>query len=208
MSKNIIIFDFDGVIFDSFGIALKTIKTICPVKTGDDYKKLFEGNIFASRWQDEVKHSPECRHDLEFFDIYTPLMQQAKLFPGVFDFIQRISKDYFLIIVSSSLTKDIQKILENEKLDSCFKEIMGKDVDRSKIKKLQIVLDKYNKTPEKVLFVTDTLGDIKEANHLNISSIGVTWGWHTKETLETGKPIKIVNDFQRLESEIEAYFKK
>jgi phosphoglycolate phosphatase-like HAD superfamily hydrolase len=69
---------------------------------------------------------------------------------------------------------------------------MGNDVHASKVEKIRMVFSKYNTDAEHCVFVTDTLGDIREANVLNVKSIGVSWGFHEKERLEIGNPFKII----------------
>ena len=44
-----------------------------------------------------------------------------------------------------------------------------------------------------MFFITDTLGDIKEANKVGIESIGITWGYQDKAKLQKGNPKKIVD---------------
>ena len=48
------------------------------------------------------------------------------------------------------------------------------------------------------LFITDTLGDIIESNKVGIKSVGVTWGYHTKENLSKGNPFFIAENFDDL----------
>lgn len=45
MKKPFILFDFDGVIADSFKLSFEIAKMICPHITEDIYQKRFEGNI-------------------------------------------------------------------------------------------------------------------------------------------------------------------
>jgi len=41
-----------------------------------------------------------------------------------------------------------------------------------------MILDKYRINPHETLIITDTAGDIKEANDVGVRSIGVIWGVH------------------------------
>ena len=112
--------------------------------------------------------------------------------------LQKLSENFELIIISSTLTAPIKEILEKEDLNKYFTEIMGNDVHKSKIEKIKMVFDKYQTNPGECVFITDTLGDIKEANHMNVKSIAVSWGFNHRETLEKGNPMKIVNDPEEL----------
>ncbi|MBU1557929.1 hypothetical protein KKC45_03125 [Patescibacteria group bacterium] len=56
------------------------------------------------------------------------------------------------------------------------------------------------------MFITDTLGDIREASEMDIKSIGVTWGFHNRETLKRGNPFNIAEKPEDLSSAIDNYF--
>jgi len=173
--NNFILFDFDGVIVDSFAPAFEVQKMICPHITEDIYRKRFEGNI--NDWEEPINvHTEECRHDIDFFTEYIPRMEKdARVVPGMQEIINQLEKDYTLIVVSSTITSPIKKFLESRNMASHFAEIMGNDVHTSKVEKIKMVFSKYNIGSDDCVFITDTLGDMKEASKLNVGTIGVTW---------------------------------
>lgn len=77
----------------------------------------------------------------------------------------------------------------------------------SKIIKINSILKKYNIEPNDTVFITDTLGDIKEAKECGVKSIAVTWGLHDRETLEKGNPVAIIDDPRELLRVIEKVLK-
>lgn len=204
-NKKFILFDFDGVIADSFLPAFEVNKMICPHSTEEDYRKRFEGNI-----NDEyiVEHTSECRQDIDFFKEYVPKMVNVKMVPGVLEVIENLSRIYTLIIVSSTITSPIKEFMERYGAVKYFKEIMGNDVHKSKVEKIKMVFEKYNTNSEHCLFITDTLGDMKEARSVEVSSIGVSWGFQNRETLARGNPFIIVENPMQLQEEISNYFGK
>jgi phosphoglycolate phosphatase len=72
--------------------------------------------------------------------------------------------------------------------------VLGYDFHTSKVVKINYLLDKYKISPENSVFITDTLGDVREANECNVKSIGVTWGLHKEDTLKMGNPEKIIEN--------------
>ncbi|MFA6601954.1 MAG: HAD-IA family hydrolase [Candidatus Paceibacterota bacterium] len=202
---NYILFDFDGVIVNSFSAAFGVHKLICPAATEDDYRKAFEGNI--NDWQMKtVKHDERCRHDLDFFAEYIPRMKKIELVAGMSEVIEKLSKSYSLIVISSTLSAPIGELLEKYKLASFFQEIMGNDVHTSKVEKMKIFFAKYKTDAQHCLFITDTLGDMREGAKVNVSAVGVTWGFHDKERLVQGKPVAIVESPEELVGVVEKYF--
>jgi phosphoglycolate phosphatase len=104
-----------------------------------------------------------------------------------------------LFIISSGGTRNISRYLENNGLLGTFTEILGADSHtRSKVYRFNLIFEKYSFLPGECIFVTDTLGDILEANKVNVKTIAVDFGYHTKETLEEGKPFKIVSSFNAI----------
>jgi phosphoglycolate phosphatase len=207
MKKKFILFDFDGVIVDSFSVAFKVQKLICPHMTEDVYRKRFEGNI--NDWETPINvHSEGCRHDIDFFKEYVPLMEKdVQIFPGMSEIITELEKEYSLIVISSTITSPIQAFLERHNLAESFLQIMGNDVHKSKVEKIKMVFEKYNITSKDCVFITDTLGDMREAEKVQVKSIAVTWGFHELDTLRRGMPIAIVQSPKEIIDAVSGLFR-
>lgn len=206
MSTNYLLFDFDGVIVDSFSIAYEVKKIICPDVTEEDIRRAFEGNINDNLFTANY-HNDKCRHDIEFFTEYIPRMKSGvKPFPGIDTVIKNLARSYKLIIISSTISAPIKEILEKFGLASYFTEIMGNDVHKSKIEKIKMVFAKYGVNSSNCVFITDTLGDLREASHTGVKAIAVDWGFHPRETLLKGEPFVIVDKPNQLEGAVSNIF--
>ena len=208
MKDKIILFDFDGVIVDSFAPAYEVKKMICPNITEEEYKQGFEGNI--NNWlKNNIKHDEKCRHDIDFFTEYIPRMKEVvTVVPGMETVIKELAKSYTLVVISSTLTAPIRELLEKFKLSTYFAEIMGNDVHTSKVEKIKMVFSKYNVDSSKCIFITDTLGDMREAEHTKVGAIGVDWGFHSHETLSKGSSFRIVNKPEDLLVAVSDFFNR
>lgn len=206
--RRYVLFDFDGVIADSYVVAWETARTMCKRVSEDEYKAAFEGNVHERHDAMMSKsHGNECRHDLDWFDIFTPAFEErAVLFEGMREVIEKLSHEYVLIVVSSTITSPIQGFLEKHHIGRYFAEIMGADVHTSKHEKIKMIFKKYKIGAEDCVFVTDTLGDMVEAGRENVGAIAVSWGFHERETLEKGRPFRIVDTPRSLEAGIADYF--
>jgi len=206
-NKNIILFDFDGVIIDSFAPAFEVSKLICPHLTKDQYSTRFEGNI--NNWKDvDEEHTDMCRHDVDFFVEYLPRMERAGIVHGMLEVIEELRNHYTLIIVSSTISSPIRSYMEQHNAASSFTEIMGNDIHASKVEKIKMVFTKYSVGASDCVFITDTLGDMKEANHVGVNTIGVSWGFHNKEILSRGNLFRIVESPRDLPIAVADYFSK
>ncbi len=190
--KKYLLFDFDGVIADSYGLAFEINKMICPRLSEKDYRRRFDGNI--NDWEDPVNgHTKECRHGIDFFAEYIPRMEkEVKIVPGIKEAIIALEKNYFLVVVSSTITSPIQNFLEKAGLADHFAKILGNDIHQSKVEKIKMVFERYGIIPDDCVFITDTLGDMREAAKMGVGAIAVTWGFHFPKTLRQGKPFRIV----------------
>lgn len=206
MIKPFILFDFDGVIADSFKPAFEVNRIICPQLTEDDYRKRFEGNI--NDWESVVYgHNEECRHDVDFFAEYIPKMKsEVSIVNGMQEVIKQLSQSYTLVVISSMITSSIQEFMKNHNLMICFVEIMGNDIHIKKTEKIKMILKKYMIVSERCVFITDTLGDMREASQMEVGSIGVSWGFHKPETLIKGEPFRIVEKPIDLPTAVKDYF--
>jgi phosphoglycolate phosphatase len=200
MKPKAILFDFDGVLVNTFDFCYE-INTICnPQLTPDDYRAKFHGNInecIPSKQTHAATGAP-----LDFFAHYTPELMKRNVEEDIRELVRDLSTSYSLFIVSSTNTEPIRTFLSQQDLLPCFKEIYGNDTEKSKSKKIQMILDAHHFSPDECVFITDTLGDIREARTCGVSCIAVSWGYHDKQTLAQGNPIAIVDTVKELEERI------
>src|SRR5262249_48177699 len=109
--KKMVIFDFDGVLVDSWELTHQTSKKEYPDLTPEEHKAGFEGNIYAveKTWTDK-------RHNkIDYFEEYAKGMHLVKFFK-VEDVVKKLAEKYSLSIVSSSTNSVIETYLKREKL--------------------------------------------------------------------------------------------
>lgn len=201
-----IFFDFDGVILDSFAPAYEVSSYMHPRMSESEYREAFEGNINDT---DSHTHKcgDDCRKNLDFFTEYIPkVMNIAKPFDGMSECLIELHKKYRLCIISSTLTLPIMDLLSKFSMNNFFSDILGNDVHKSKVEKIKMLKEKYCLKNEDCVFVTDTLGDIKEASIVGVPAIAVSWGFHKVETLKRGNPIRIVGTTDELQKSISDHF--
>jgi phosphoglycolate phosphatase len=135
------------------------------------------------------------------------MKNEVKIVPGMKEVIIELEKHYTLVVISSTITSPIQEFLGGYDLASHFAQIMGNDVRTSKVEKVKMVFEKYGVEARNCVFIMDTLGDICEAEKMGIGAIGITWGFHTPETLLRGKPFLLVEKPKELLTAVTDYFK-
>lgn len=180
-----ILFDFDGVIIDSFNLALETSRLWHSELEAKEYRTWFHGNIYGhgSVTDESTNH---------FFANYVPKMITQPYVQGMEKVIRALGQEYKLLIVSSTTTEPIKEYLKRHQLQNYFVEVLGADVERSKIKKFKMIFNNYSANAKNYIFITDTLGDLREAKQAGIAALAVTWGYNDRAALEQGNPFAIV----------------
>ena len=198
----IVLFDFDGVIVDSFAAAYKINAARFNPLTAEEYRRWFDGNI-----GEELKKRLSENSVTYFFAEYATELGSMAIVPGIVEVIVALAQKYTLAIISSSHSSAIKKFLETHGLEKYFKEILGYDIETSKVIKIRTVMEESKISPNDCVLITDTLGDIREANEAGIKSLAVTWGYHDKETLESGSPYALATIPPELVSMVDQYLR-
>lgn len=205
--KKIILFDFDGVIVDSFEATFSVAKKFTGKIGIETYKDMFMGNILETVNKKIPKNERKARYD-NYYEIYNPLLLKLPVIPGMAETIKQLHANYILIIVSSSVTSPTHAYLESHDLHHFFDEVYGGDVHFSKKKKIDMILKKYKVTAKDCIFITDTVGDLVEAQHHDIDSLVVTWGFHQKHRFKKTPPVDFIEKPEEMVAKVDKYFAK
>lgn len=188
----LLLFDFDGVLVDSIDVYEKTV-TDClkqigqPLTRGrEEFLELFEGNFYESLKQQGVNMDKFVAASVDILSKvnYT----EMKPFDAIRPVLRELTKNNPMIVISSNDTPTIAEALRLYDFEGIFQEILGSDFMLSKKDKILYVAKKYNATLSDIYYIGDTTGDMKEGRQAGITTVGVTWGWHSKELMATSQP--------------------
>lgn len=201
--EKIIFFDFDGVIADSFDIAFEINQMMRPTLTREKYQQVWDRNLA------DVEYIEEIAREVDFEKEYSKKYRDLSLCENIKASIEDLTKNYHLCIISSGENYIIEEYLGRHGISEHFSEVLGFGVEKSKVKKFNMVLEKYGVHPKDAIFITDTSGDIREAKEASIGHIiGITGGFQTRESLERAAPDRIVERFDEILNVAEEYFGK
>lgn len=185
-----LILDFDGVIHNTLEICFKIYNKINHSSTLEDYRKIFLGNIYDNNF---VMNNVN-----EFYKLQKKEYENLKIEEKNKKHLIRLNDSFRIFIITSNKESVIKNYLKKNKISNLFEGVLGFETHTSKIEKFNLLFRKYNLDKNECLFVTDTLGDIIEANNVGLKTIAVLGGYHDKETLEKGNPYKIINNLDAL----------
>lgn len=188
------IFDFDWVIHDSFEFHRTKIEKHCNIKLSpQEYKDLHNWNFFGNKNDKLLDVDWLSYRDFVYKDLVNLTIDN-----NIKKVLEILNKNSTLHIVSSWWTKNIKDYLKNNWVLEYFSEILWVEHSKSKVEKFNYLINKYKLKKDEIIFVTDTLWDIIEANEVWIKTIAVDFWYHDSETLLKWNPVKIISDFKEL----------
>ncbi len=193
-----ILFDFDGVIVDSYDATYKIMHHEDPGLTSDTYKQWFNGNSTKT-----VKSTLSAAAVKDFFKRYLKQAATLPLVPGMLELIKQQAEEKQLFIVSATDARSIHAFLDEAGLSKCFTEVYGYESGANKTEKILEIRQVYNLGEQDCLFITDTVGDIREGLAAGVATVGVSWGYHTCDELSAAGPINVVHSPAELAREID-----
>lgn len=189
-----IIFDFDGVIADTFDFHLGKINDIYKVGlTAEEYFDIHDGNFHANT-NEKITHLDFTQYG----HLVAEEQSRTVPFPGAIDSIIELSTLFRLHLVTSGWEAQIFPFLRHHDIFRCFSSLKCADVSTSKHEKLEQIVDSENNNADNFIFVTDTLGDILESNAVGIPTIAVTFGFHDEERLKKGDPNYLAHSWPKV----------
>lgn len=206
----LIIFDFDGVLADSFNFFYPLIRdgmaSIGLDLTANQYRDFFIGNVHQS-FKDFINNEKKYLSFSEFrknnYDkYYYDKKNGVRLFWGAQEFIKKLDKKYILAIVSSGHQKNIENLLKENGLTGLFNFVLA-NVSYAKEGMIEEVLDRSNTKAEETIMISDTVGDIMVAKKVGFKTIAVTWGFQSAGKLKKSNPDIIVKNFKDLLAKID-----
>jgi phosphoglycolate phosphatase len=196
------LFDFDGVLVDSLAVYERRVR-LCLEKIGspavqnrDDFLALFEDNFYESIVKKGIDLAAFMNASISITieDGTDQMMPFAPLLP----ILMELKKDNILAVISSNVSRVINGILSKHGFDGCFRDVLGADFGYSKIDKILHAMNYFQVEKDKTYYIGDTTGDIKEARLAGVKTVAVTWGWHSKEKLETVRPDYLIETVKDL----------
>ncbi|RMG74573.1 MAG: HAD family hydrolase [Bacteroidetes bacterium] len=208
MTKQLLIFDFDGTIADTLEVAEVIINDL-----GRDF-----GLPEVSREQImHLKHKSikELLHlsglswaQLPAFirkarKAFHAHLQEVSPIEGMPELIHHLdARGFRMGILSSNTQSGVKTFLTRHQLE-CFEFIHTPDSIFGKGRRLRKILKSTALPPPSVVMIGDEVRDVEAAHDAGIEAIAVTWGFNTPELLAAGQPAYIVHHPAELQALLE-----
>lgn len=204
MSNKVFLFDLDGTIIDSSKGITNAVKYSLNIlgyeipnqeilnkfigpPLDDSYSKYF--GMLEEEWNEAIKHFKKYYEDKGMYEL--------KIYDDLEELLSKLSKRHKLYVATSKDEKNANKIIKNLKIDKYFNYIAGASLETRRSRKEDVIKyllqrEKENLKNNEIIMVGDTKFDIIGANMNNMKSIGVLYGFGTREELENENATFIV----------------
>jgi len=186
----LLLFDFDGVIADSFHVFYPCFVDMCRdcgylVQSEAEFLRLFEDNVRESLLREGF---PVDRIEMlaqDFAPRIAVANQQCEPFPKMVSVVSKLAAKCPLVIITSNNTEPVQEFIDRHEITG-IRGVLGADIESSKVKKIHTVAREYPQ--HQPFYIGDTKGDMLEGQRAGAVTVGASWGWHPKTTLAEVSP--------------------
>lgn len=199
MKKQILLFDFDGTIADTF---------LHIVEISNRLSREFNFNLIHAHEIEILKHN-SVEETIEYLNV--PKLKIPKILlraraelhkdipsiKPVKDLAEILhelkSRGFCMGIITTNSVKNVREFLKNHELDifdfvSSTSKIFGKS---HSLKKL---IKKKSFTVEQAYYIGDEIRDIQAAQKAGIKMVAVTWGFNSTKVLKQHRPDYLINN--------------
>jgi phosphoglycolate phosphatase len=210
----LIVFDYDGVIVDSFKNVHEAYKVIaekmgkiCPEDL-EEFRKFYGYSYIGLRKRMGIREEENKESEI----IYREEMekQSPEIFDGISKVIENLSGKYKLVLVSSSPKSDIVRMLKEFGITNYFELVIASEELKpfNKTGAFLEVLEKYSLEPEEVIAIGDRNIDYNKGidagyKSENIILVEYGWGYDRNKVPDSDSKI-LVNDSEDILKAVEA----
>lgn len=192
-----LIFDFDGTLADTLGIAIQEIKKFRsggrPIDDAEieRLRGMTARQVFKSlgiRWWQLPAIVYHGRR------IVSEQINEIKTFDGMLAVLQHLrDQGLRMLILSSNGTKNINQVLLNNRMSQYFDNVYGGTGIFDKAAALRKVIRMNNLKIDECMYIGDEMRDVEAARKVGLHSVSVTWGYNNRQALEQAKPETMID---------------
>ena len=206
---DLIVFDWDGTLFDSTALIVRAIQAACrdlgaPVPSDEA-----AAHVIGLGLQDALQHAvPDLPVDLypelgrRYRQHYFASHDQVTLFAGVPELLAGLrERNHWLAVATGKNRHGLDEALRISALGGLFDATRTADETRSKPhpQMLQELMREFGTDPERTLMIGDTTHDLQLAANAGTDAVAVAYGAHPPEQLGDLRPLTIAHSVPELQ---------
>jgi len=194
----LILFDYDGVIADSFDSLLnvcvkaQTILGEGRPPTPEDFHKIENLTFDELGRMIGISEGKCVAYARRVFEIQQKGWQVSP-FPEVIDVVKKMATKHTVAVVTNSQDDAVTTALYRFGIGEAITTVMGSDSGTTKVDRIRRIKEAHPEDDESVYMVGDTIGDIRAGKQTGVQTVAVTWGFQARDLLLKEAPDYLLN---------------
>ena len=212
---DLIVFDWDGTLFDSTALIVRCIQAACAdleLPVPDAQRAAY---VIGLGLHDALRHAvpalPAERYPelgRRYRSHYTALQHELALFPGVLDMLLALKhRRHRLGVASGKSRPGLDEAMRTVGLASLFDGTRTADETAGKPdpRMLLELMAELGARPDRTLMIGDTTHDLQLARNAGAACIGVSYGAHQSSAFAAHAPLHVVDSIAELAVWLDAH---
>ncbi|KDB52790.1 HAD family hydrolase [Sphaerotilus natans subsp. natans DSM 6575] len=205
---DLIVFDWDGTLFDSTALIVRAIQAACRDLDAPVPSDEAAAHVIGLGLQDALQRAvPDLPIDLypelgrRYRQHYFASHDQVTLFAGVPELLAGLrERNHWLAVATGKSRHGLDEALRISALGGLFDATRTADETRSKPhpQMLQELMREFGVDPERTLMIGDTTHDLQLAANAGTDAVAVAYGAHPPEQLGDLRPLTIAHSVREL----------
>ena len=205
---DLIVFDWDGTLFDSTGLIVQCIQSACRdigVAVPSDEDAAY---VIGLGLHDALKHAapglPVERYPelgARYRHHYFARQHELVLFPGTLEMLHALkARNHWLAVATGKGRRGLDEALAHSQLQGLFDGTRTADETAGKPNPLMLnqLMREFGVDPQRTLMIGDTTHDLQLAANAGAASVGVSYGAHDPESFTALQPLFVAHDTRSL----------
>ena len=209
LNFDLIAFDWDGTLFDSTQIIVRSIQLAVADVGGTVPSNEAASYVIGLGLMQALAHAapdvPEARYPelgQRYRHHYALHQNDITLFEGVLQLLLDLKeRGHLLAVATGKSRRGLDEALQAVELKGCFDSSRTADETAGKPhpRMLHELMSEFGVKPERTLMIGDTTHDLQMALNAGCASVGVSYGAHEPSTFEPLKPRVVAHSVQELQ---------
>jgi phosphoglycolate phosphatase len=205
---DLIVFDWDGTLFDSTALIVRCMQSACAdlgLAVPDDRQAAY---VIGLGLHDALQHvvpglSPDRYPELgrRYRHHYFARQHELVLFPDTLQMLHALKdRNHWLAVATGKSRQGLDESLQAVQLKGLFDGTRTADETAGKPHPLMLqqLMREFGAEPERTLMIGDTTHDLQLAINAGTPSIGVSYGAHEPETFAALSPLFVAHNTAEL----------
>ncbi|MBG6079348.1 HAD family hydrolase [Rubrivivax gelatinosus] len=205
---DLIVFDWDGTLFDSTALIVRCIQDACRDVGAAVPSDTEAAYVIGLGLADALKHAspglpPERYPELanRYRHHWFARQDAVVLFPGTLELLQDLrARNHWIAVATGKSRRGLDEALRTSDLKTMFDGTRTADETASKPNPLMLeqLMREFGTEPERTLMIGDTTHDLLMAQNARVPGIGVSYGAHEPEAFAQYAPLHVAHSTREL----------